>query len=155
MTLVDFMDYLMYVEHSAENLQFYLWHQDYVRRFNKADTSDLAMAPEWTPAMEEEVAAKLRKEACETSRRHEKGEAAEMFKGTYFEMKSKPADTAAIGTASFLTPTFGTPPSTATYSHHDDEDLTGVPVSPFSTASTIRSPLNDAFAAAGAPTPCK
>ena len=155
MTLVDFMDYLMYVEHSAENLQFYLWHQDYIRRFNKADTSDLAMAPEWTQAMEAEVAAKLRKEASETSRRHEKGEAAEMFKGTYFEVKSKPADTPAISATSFLNPAFTTPPSTATCSQHDDEDSAGVPVSPFSTASTIHSPLNDAFTAAGAPTPCK
>ena len=28
------MNYLMYIEFAAENLQFYLWFRDYVKRFN-------------------------------------------------------------------------------------------------------------------------
>lgn len=40
------MDYLVYVEHSAENLQFYLWYQDYVRRWNTLPASRRALSPE-------------------------------------------------------------------------------------------------------------
>lgn len=152
MTLVDFMDYLMYVEHSAENLQFYLWHQDYVRRFNKANTSDLAMAPEWTQAMEEDIKARLRKEACESSKRHA-GTAVDMFKGTYFEVKS--LDTFGISVKAFPDTLSNTPPSTATCSHHEDESLACPSESPFSTASTAHTRLNEDFAAAGAHAPCK
>ena len=147
MTLVDFMDYLMYVEHSAENLQFYLWHQDYVRRFNKADTSDLVMAPEWTQAMEDEINTKLRKEASEACRQHT-GAGADMFKGTYFEVKT--VDTMGVSNKSL-----STPPSTATCSNHDDEASTYSFRTPFSIASTTRTQLSDDFAAAGAHTPCK
>lgn len=48
MTLRDFMNYLLYVEYAAENLQFYLWHQDYVKRFQAASSSDMALSPEST-----------------------------------------------------------------------------------------------------------
>jgi hypothetical protein len=41
------MDYLVYVEHSAENLQFYLWYKDYVRRFHLLSANDKRLSPEW------------------------------------------------------------------------------------------------------------
>jgi hypothetical protein len=43
------MDYLVYVEHSAENLQFYIWYQDYVRRWNLLSASQRALSPEVQP----------------------------------------------------------------------------------------------------------
>lgn len=47
------MDFLKYVEHSAENLQFYLWFKDYVQRFESLPKSERDLAPEWTQAQEE------------------------------------------------------------------------------------------------------
>ena len=41
------MGYLLYVSHDAENLQFYLWLEDYKRRFNVASGSEKALSPEW------------------------------------------------------------------------------------------------------------
>ncbi|MCJ1441089.1 MAG: hypothetical protein MMC23_001575 [Stictis urceolatum] len=46
-SLQDFLDYLIYVAHDAENLQFYLWVQDYKRRFNALSESEKALSPEW------------------------------------------------------------------------------------------------------------
>ncbi|KAK8226890.1 regulator of G protein-like protein [Phyllosticta capitalensis] len=46
-TLRDFMDYLVYVTHDAENLQFHLWLQDYKQRFNALKPERKALAPEW------------------------------------------------------------------------------------------------------------
>ena len=41
------MDYLIYVERNAENLQFYLWYIDYVRRWNELPAKDRALSPKW------------------------------------------------------------------------------------------------------------
>lgn len=43
------MDYLVYIEHNAENLQFYLWFQDYTKRFNALPANERALSPKWTP----------------------------------------------------------------------------------------------------------
>lgn len=42
------MNYLVYIEYSAENLQFFLWYRDYVKRFNELPPSERVLAPEWT-----------------------------------------------------------------------------------------------------------
>lgn len=42
------MNYLKYVEHSAENLQFYLWYRDYCSRFDNLPESERSLSPEWT-----------------------------------------------------------------------------------------------------------
>jgi hypothetical protein len=47
------MDFLKYIEHSAENLQFYLWFKDYVQRFEALPQSERSLSPEWTEAQEE------------------------------------------------------------------------------------------------------
>lgn len=44
------MDYLVYIEHNAENLQFYLWCKDYARRFDALPEEEKALSPEWIPA---------------------------------------------------------------------------------------------------------
>ncbi|KAH6630452.1 hypothetical protein B0J18DRAFT_102157 [Chaetomium sp. MPI-SDFR-AT-0129] len=83
-TLGDFMNYLRYVERSAENLQFFLWQRDYERRFTTAKTADVALAPEWTRGMEEDAIRRIKKEHSERVRQPPK-EAVELFKGTDFE----------------------------------------------------------------------
>lgn len=44
----DFIDYLAYVTHDAENLQFYLWLVDYHRRFRNAPSEEIALSPKWS-----------------------------------------------------------------------------------------------------------
>lgn len=41
------MNYLKYIEYSAENLQFYLWYRDYASRWEQLKDGDRALAPEW------------------------------------------------------------------------------------------------------------
>jgi hypothetical protein len=47
-TVRDFMNFLKYIELSAENLQFFLWYRDYSKRFNELPASEKALSPEWT-----------------------------------------------------------------------------------------------------------
>ncbi|KAL2265534.1 hypothetical protein VTJ83DRAFT_6634 [Remersonia thermophila] len=48
-SLNDFMDYLLYVEHNAENLQFFLWYWDYVQRWSTLLPRQKALSPPWNP----------------------------------------------------------------------------------------------------------
>ena len=43
------MDYLVYIAHDAENLQFYLWYRDYVKRFNRLRENEKALSPAIQP----------------------------------------------------------------------------------------------------------
>lgn len=47
MTCRDFVKYMIYVEHGAENLQFFLWHKDYTERFEKLPESEKVLSPEY------------------------------------------------------------------------------------------------------------
>ena len=49
-SLQDFLDYLTYVSHDAENLQFYLWMVDYFQRFRNAPKAEKALSPRWRAA---------------------------------------------------------------------------------------------------------
>lgn len=42
------MNYLKYIEHAAENLQFYLWHRAYTKKFEALPASERILSPEWT-----------------------------------------------------------------------------------------------------------
>ncbi|KAF3937896.1 hypothetical protein ABW19_dt0208902 [Dactylella cylindrospora] len=46
-SLSDFLNYLRYIEHSPEHLEFYLWHDDYVKRFEALSDEEKARAPVW------------------------------------------------------------------------------------------------------------
>ena len=81
------MNYLVYVEHAAENLQFYLWFKSYEKRFAEATSSEVVLSPEWTQAMEDEVVARVRKEQVDKMRREPAATAA-IFKGTDFERQA-------------------------------------------------------------------
>jgi len=43
----------VYVEHNAENLQFFLWYRDYVRRFEALPEKERVLSPEWIPESKE------------------------------------------------------------------------------------------------------
>ncbi|KAI4176129.1 MAG: hypothetical protein LQ343_001173 [Gyalolechia ehrenbergii] len=42
------MDYLVYVSHDAENLQFWIWLQAYTRKFYATSPSEQALSPPWS-----------------------------------------------------------------------------------------------------------
>lgn len=50
------MNYLRYIEHAAENLQFFLWYRNYVRKFDQLPQSERALSPEWTMSQAESEA---------------------------------------------------------------------------------------------------
>ncbi|KAM5346898.1 hypothetical protein ACJ41O_009903 [Fusarium nematophilum] len=102
MTIRDFMTYLVYVEHAAENLQFYLWFKDYEQRFNAASTSDIVLAPEWTQAMQDEAVLNIRKNHVNKMRKEPT--AAEIFKGTDFEKQASSQDRVINEADPFMTP---------------------------------------------------
>ncbi|KAI5778682.1 hypothetical protein EDC01DRAFT_330530 [Geopyxis carbonaria] len=57
MTCRDFMKYLIYIEHCAENLQFFLWYKDYVERFEKLSENEKALSPEFVKLAKDQNAA--------------------------------------------------------------------------------------------------
>lgn len=143
------MNYLIYVEHAAENLQFYLWYKDYVKRFGEAHPSDLALAPEWTQAMEDDAVAKIRKDHAEKMRPEPK--AAEIFKGSDFE--KQPLEAPPVSSNPFSTPP--RTPRGGSGSGSDDDSVHTVPQSvTFSNATSYKSQAGDAFRSAGAKQPC-
>lgn len=62
-TIRDFMNYLVYVERAAENLQFYLWYKDYVRRFSAMPEDQQRLSPLWTKEDNRNARARLRQPA--------------------------------------------------------------------------------------------
>ncbi|TDZ46843.1 hypothetical protein CTRI78_v008927 [Colletotrichum trifolii] len=138
-TVRDFMNYLIYVELAAENLQFFLWHRDYTKRFAEAKTSDLSLAPEWTQAQENDILQRLFKEK---SSRMRKKPGQEIFKGTDFEKKGAAAAVIEDGNP------FSTPPRTP-----NDQESVYTGTNGVSNADSYRSQASDAFAAVGAKQP--
>lgn len=134
------MNYLLYIEHAAENLQFFLWYQDYVKRFNDAFTSDTLLSPEWTQAMEDETAARIQKDTVERLKKEPKTITA-IFKGTDFEKGA-----AEIAVTEIMDP-FPTPPATPS-----DDDATSLLSG--SQAPNYQIQAQDAFDAAGVTQPC-
>ena len=149
MTVRDFMNYLIYVEHDAENLQFYLWYKDYVKRFTALGARDAALAPEWTRPMQDDTVAKIRKDNFE-SRKTEPA-AAEIFKGADFEKNVQPEmrgpDTNGVNP-------FNTPPRTPNQSN-DQESILSASHAPSTHASTYKSQAADAFQSADVRLPCE
>ncbi|KAI9817570.1 MAG: hypothetical protein M1827_001182 [Pycnora praestabilis] len=103
-TTRDFMNYLIYIEHAAENLQFFLWYRDYFERFALLPAREKALAPEWTISQAE--AEVLASQA--TGQKKLSPETAAMFKGTDFALGAKsPA-------VEYSRNPFNTPPMTPT-----------------------------------------
>ncbi|KAJ9141832.1 Regulator of G protein-like protein [Pleurostoma richardsiae] len=53
-SLNDFMDYLVYEEHDAEPLQFFLWYCDYIERWSQLLPRQKALSPAWDPRKDTE-----------------------------------------------------------------------------------------------------
>ncbi|KAM7209691.1 hypothetical protein V8F20_000094 [Naviculisporaceae sp. PSN 640] len=144
-TTRDFLNYLKYIEHSAENLQFFLWYRDYVKRFEEANTSDLALALEWTQAMEDEVIARIQKDHAEKARKGSKPvtvtDVTEVF--TDFDKASETRKPSAISEKD----PFSTPPrSPIALRQQSTEDVVSI-------EESYRSQANEAFASVGAKAP--
>lgn len=80
-TVRDFMNYLKYIELSAENLQFFLWYRDYVNRFDGLPANEKALSPEWTV---EQAEAEAMAAQVQVRQKVVPPEAAAAFKGTDF-----------------------------------------------------------------------
>ena len=80
------MDFLVYIEHDAENLQFYLWYRDYVNRFTDIPVLQKALAPEWTAEKADAQMVAIQKE---NNSRKLDANAAAVFQGTDFDSRSK------------------------------------------------------------------
>lgn len=141
------MNYLVYIEHSAENLQFFLWLRDYTARFQQVPESERALSPEWTQAQDDEAAARIQKDASEKMRRAQQ---ADIFRGTDFEKPALQDSVTTMNDDGFSQ--FSSPPLTPEESSHNSL-FTG------STAGTnMSSPrvlADHAYVAAGAEKPCK
>ncbi|KAL5321745.1 hypothetical protein ACEPPN_009708 [Leptodophora sp. 'Broadleaf-Isolate-01'] len=92
-SLNDFMDYLAYVEFNAENLQFYLWYRDYVRRFEALPETEKALSPEFVPEADE--IPDLNKAVEKGERRKTKREASTGLMGTGYVRKDSVLSTSA------------------------------------------------------------
>ncbi|OIW31375.1 hypothetical protein CONLIGDRAFT_643355 [Coniochaeta ligniaria NRRL 30616] len=148
-TIRDFMNYLMYIEHSAENLQFFLWHRDYVTRFEQVPECERLLAPEWTQAQEDEAAARIQKEAAEKMRRVQP---VEIFRGTDFEKPALQGSVSVANDDSFSH--FSTPPMTPRDRDHDSLYTGSNAGSNMSGLSTsYQSLAGDAYVAAGVEKP--
>lgn len=107
------MDFLQYIEHDAENLQFYLWFRDYVKRFASLPDSEAKLAPEWTP--EQARAEAIAEKEKNMGSKKMPAEAAAVLKGTDFDPQTRTI------VPECTTPNpFNTPPQTP--SHHGREE---------------------------------
>jgi hypothetical protein len=104
------MDFLRYIEHDAENLQFYLWYRDYCKRFAQLPQREQKLAPEWTAeqALAERTNAEKEKLPKKVS-----NSAAALLKGTDFDPHAK------LGVPEPAPNPFNTPPRTPSAADHD------------------------------------
>lgn len=149
MALRDFMNYLIYIEHAAENLQFFLWYKDYEKRFGEANVSDISLSPEWTQAMEDEAMARVRREQADKMKK-EPAAAVAIFKGTDFEKNA----------GSKGSNPFNTPPRSANGVPDGDLTWDGETIDASSNMFSVshgnsRTQVAEAFQAVGAMAPCK
>lgn len=138
------MNYLKYIEHAAENLQFFLWYRDYTARFANLPESERVLSPEWTPAQAEAAAASAKQARSKKSN----GQSSSIFKNTDF------ADSNATTEKS---DPFNTPPKTP--SLNDKHDMTSEYGSSTGddtlvSSSVARSTAGHAFTEAGKLQPC-
>lgn len=132
------MNYLIYIEHAAENLQFFLWYRDYSRRFSELPENERSLAPVWTvEQLDKDVQAI---QGAIGPKQQVSVETAAVFKGTDFappqasvvEVKGNP---------------FNTPPRTP---NGDRESMAPSEPAWSDTGSTLRSNTNKSFHAKAA-----
>ncbi|KAL8848916.1 MAG: hypothetical protein Q9221_006074 [Calogaya cf. arnoldii] len=130
-TTRDFMNYLIYIEHAAENLQFFLWYKDYVRRFDLLSENERRLAPEWT--LEQADAQALALKDNPAPLKSISADTAAVFKGTDFATPKATVVELGRGGSN----PFGTPPMTP---KSGDQDSIAPSEYPWTdTGSTLRS----------------
>ena len=97
------MNYLIYIEHAAENLQFFLWFRDYTKRFSALPVNERNLAPVWTIAQAEAEALAAQTSNVGTKKLISPATAA-VFRGTDFAHPDASVD--------YKGNPFGTPPRT-------------------------------------------
>lgn len=95
-TVRDFMNFLKYIELSAENLQFYLWFRDYSKRFEELPQSEKVLSPEWTG---DNSNGEVR-----SGPKANRPEVTTIFKGTDFASDPKIDESEKAGSNPFFTP---------------------------------------------------
>lgn len=93
------MNYLIYIEHAAENLQFFLWYRDYAKRFSELPANEQSLAPIWSAEQAEQDA--QANPGGPPLKQQVSAETAAVFKGTDFappstsvvEVKGNPFNT--------------------------------------------------------------
>lgn len=91
------MNFLKYIELSAENLQFYLWFRDYSKRFSELPKSEKVLSPEWTSD-------KANHSDTKTGPKLMNAEAAAILKGTDFASDARINESDKSGSNPFFTP---------------------------------------------------
>lgn len=109
------MNYLKYIEHSAENLQFFLWLRAYTQRFNDLPEHERKLSPEWTLSEyeTEQMAAQ-----SETRKMKVGADTAAMMKGTGLESGQTVTESEKISDP------FNTPPRTPSTEWNRDHGTT-------------------------------
>lgn len=123
------MNYLVYIEHAAENLQFFLWYKDYAKRFDLLSENERHLAPVWTAEQAEAQALAMKDNP--TPLKSMSVETAAIFKGTDFT--SPKATVVEIGRGN----PFHTPPMTPQSGGRDSVAPSEYPWS--DSGSTLRS----------------
>lgn len=141
------MNYLKYIEHAAENLQFFLWHRDYTKRFENLPANEKKLSPEWT--REQAEAEILAAQAQPRTQTKLSPETAAVFKGTDFESQPKISDPEKGNP-------FHTPPRTPSAESRRNENSSVNPPSDYTTTSAYLKKAEGAFDDAGLKwQPCK
>lgn len=136
------MNYLIYIELAAENLQFFLWYNDYVRRFELLPENERKLAPIWTAEQAEAQALAIKDNPAPM--KTISPETAAIFKETDFGAPK--ATVVEMGRGN----PFNTPPMTPNNGERDSVAPSEYPWS--DNASTLRSTFKAPYAtkAAGA-----
>ena|SRR2546423_14990251 len=144
------MDFSKYIERTPENLQFYLWYRDYLKRFENLPDSERVLAPEWTieRANAEAEAARLEEKPKKVN-----PTVAAILKGTDFDAKAGKTAVSEIHPDPFKDPPrtpnterASTDPSIARW--NDETSTVRTPANPGKSAAA-------AFESVDAPQPCK
>lgn len=133
------MNFLVYIEHAAENLQFFLWYRDYTKRWDDVPDHEKRLSPVWTLDQAETEALYGQ---TKTGIKKVGPEVAEVFKGTDFENKPK------VTASEFGPNPFNTPPRTPV--NGDKASTVGSEVGWTDNGSTLRSDGTKAYSAKAA-----
>jgi hypothetical protein len=78
------MNYLLYIERTAEHLQFFLWYRGYIERFEALKSHEKALSPEWTEKDGKNALEDWKKAQASAQKRQAPTVATEVLNGTMF-----------------------------------------------------------------------